>query len=222
MSPNIETDQFQMPGNETRNNGDPTPSQNLVFQHLVMQAKLISNIRDCTESSLFHYGNLSFWRETSQNLNRNTTVSSRHFYHHLDQLTCRTFTQIVLSEENTHTYSDPVLGRGRTIIEEVVASVLRFISQTYELSDGGNFAWSFIHAYDIFSAGIVFVGSWLSLRDRISQSVGQLTKFVSKCTSLLTVISQRFSSVRQLRRVLDALLTWALEGEASTQQSVRN
>jgi len=195
-------------------------NQTPFFQHLVMQAKLISSIRDCKESSIFHYGALISWRETYPN-SKNATASSRHFCHHVNQLSCRTLTQLILSGYGSQDHSQSVLGSGRTIIKEVIASCVLYITQTCELSDSGNCAWSFVHAYDIFSAGVVLVGSWLNPRDDISHSIGELSKFVSKCTSLLTVISQRFSSLRQLRRVLEALLTWAFEEQMSTQRRVR-
>lgn len=96
--------------------------------------------------------------------------------------------------------------------EQEASSICKeYINEEYLRSEQHSFAGSFTDGLDLFGAGVVLIcGS--SITFPMSRRWSE-TSVVSKCTTLLTIIGERFSSIKVLRRVLFALSSFALHGQ---------
>lgn len=134
----------------------------------------------------------------------------------LEQLYCRTLLQVVCyrSEGPIPTWS---MFDGQSSIESnIVQSCIRFINQLHDRFDHVHFAGSFLESYDIFSAGVTIICLAFSSEVHLEISLVQTTKIVSKCSTLLTVIGERFPALKVLRRILWALSSRAMDGSSAS------
>ncbi|KAJ5363957.1 uncharacterized protein N7496_009670 [Penicillium cataractarum] len=164
-------------------------------RHLVSHARFISSIRDApSKSILHHYSNLCYWRECAP--------ASSFPAVYVMRLSCRAMIEILKVKGSV--IIEPSLVRSASSIEnDFIKACVEYIEEEYQRSERGEFAGSFVDAYDIFNAGVVIVclaagKPGVPLRD---------ANVVNKCTALLTILGERFTGLRVLRRVL-----WSLSG----------
>lgn len=159
----------------------------------------MSNIRDAASRSiLYHYSNFSYWKDSASGCDSVTKYPVVHIL----RLSCRAMMEI-LKVKGSVTVEPNLVRSSSSIENDFIKCCMDYIEEEYQRSDRGEFAGSFVDAYDIFSAGVMFV----------CLAAGKLTSplrsadIVNKCTSLLTLLGERFSGLRVFRRVL-----WALSG----------
>ncbi|KAF3393920.1 hypothetical protein F1880_005053, partial [Penicillium rolfsii] len=167
--------------------------------HLVSHARLMSNIRDATSKSvLYHYGNLCHWRDCAAGRDSAAQYPAVHTL----RLSCRAMIEI-LKIKGSVTVETNLVRSVSSIENDFITACVDYIEEEYQRSDRGEFAGGFVEAYDIFNAGVVIIcltagKPSIPLRD---------TNTVNKCTALLTLLGERFTGLRVLRRVL-----WTLSG----------
>lgn len=195
-------------------------------EHFIMHARLISNIRtEGREEPLFDYGNLRDWRDSSLSAeSRQLSAQFQPIYDHFDLLYCRTLIQMIdpLSQRlPRHDKRKDWIGSQSSIQAKTISSCEHLIDRIYEKSEHGTFVGSFLDAYDIFSAGVALLCIALGQDQSMKQALVQVTKVVNKCSTLLTMIGERFSAVKTFREVLWALSNKALGSELLSSVSLR-
>ena len=172
--------------------------------YVVMHARLLSNMRGSShQQSIFHYGSFSYWRDIPRGtIGSNIPPTSSRT---IRQLTCRSMVclaQISGFERN----ATRVFGTTHTIRQDIINTCSEYISNEYLAVEDDCFTGSFVDAFDIFSAGVV-----LTCLGRMSPSsdVPNAASALNKCTSLLTLLGERFSALKALCRVL-----WCLQESA--------
>lgn len=85
-----------------------------------------------------------------------------------------------------------------SIANDFIKSCVDYLEEEYQRSDRGEFVGSFVDAYDIFGAGVIFVCL-------TAGTPSQDANVVNKCTALLTLLGEKFPGLRVFRRVLWAL-----------------
>jgi hypothetical protein len=182
-----------------------------------MHAKLMSNIQSSKpRRAISHYSSLCYWRDTSKSLRNGDSISSTI----LKQLTCRALIHIFLKINDSTSGTEVTKDRQR-IESDVVRSCADFIEDEYHNYEHGDFSRSFIDAFDLFAAGVVLVICPRRTQQPPTSGKGGI---FNRCATLLTIIGERFGSLRVLHRVLSALSTLALEGFCNDQvypESVR-
>ncbi|KAL5344042.1 hypothetical protein BJX70DRAFT_405219 [Aspergillus crustosus] len=182
--------------------GSNDPVERAFEFHLLMHSKLTSSIRDDeNRCPLFHYRNISFWRDLPREL-RLYLDSNEVARTHLERLSCRALIQIIpMQVAASYTQSIPD-SHTIEIEHDIRTSCERMIDQMYRALDEPSSLTSFIAGYDIFAAGVAIIcSSNLSTSDRIMTDAN----VVSKCIALLTALGERFSGVRVFRKVLLAV-----------------
>lgn len=175
-----------------------------VWHHLVIHARLSSNIRANQRRIPFaDYGNLCFWRDYPSKL-RAMIKSHQSLSDHLQQLTCRTLIQIVTTSPET---DDGTLLTNSTheIARDVMECCKLFIDKRYERSHEELYSGSFIDACDIIAAGLTFVClTYHPSRDKHenASSFVDAVEIIQKCSTLVTTIGERFTSLRCVQKVL--------------------
>lgn len=175
---------------------------------LILQAKLVSRMRGSTESTSFHFSTFCHWQELAESLKPHGRIAE-----FLDHLACRTLLQILYCyrERNER---QTVIGTFQRLKDMTSDTCERFVDRMYNEMDSSGFVCTLFDGYDIFSAGLI------ALDHRFPSSAAITPPLVDKCLTLLTVIGERFASLRPLRRVLSTLAT--VRGEGSREhQSVR-
>lgn len=81
--------------------------------------------------------------------------------------------------------------------KDFIRSCAEYIQEAYRQSDLDNFIGGTVDAYDIFAAGIVI----LCLRDKCTE-IYQDQRIVNQCTTLLTLLGERFFGLKGFRRAL--------------------
>lgn len=115
----------------------------------------------------------------------------------MKQLTCRALIQLLhLSRGGLPTN---VIGTTQAIEQDLVNSSSQYIASEYQCSDQGAFSGTFIDALDIFAAGVVVicVGRPSSLLAPPAEM-----NIISQCTTLLTILGEKFAPLKALHRVL--------------------
>lgn len=97
---------------------------------------------------------------------------------------------------------------------DFVRSCAEYIQEAYRQSDLDNFVGGTVDAYDIFAAGIVI----FCLRDKCTE-IYQDQRIVNQCTTLLTLLGERFSGLKGFRRTLWDLSNAVVPGN-STHESL--
>lgn len=187
------------------------PTETFFCQHIIAQAKLISNVRTKEQCDpLFDYSNLCFWRELPLGL-RYLSSTSQHVHERLEQLSCRTLLHIIRVDSPP----DNMINSYNAVENDAMASCVRFIGQLYDRSDHGVYIGSLLDGYDIFAAGIIYL--CITFRSRINRQlrIAQTTRIVNQCSMLLTIIGERFSILKTFRRVLSAISSRCIDGLAS-------
>ncbi|PWY71423.1 hypothetical protein BO83DRAFT_399663 [Aspergillus eucalypticola CBS 122712] len=172
--------------------------------YVVMHARLISKMRGSShQQSIFHYGSFSYWRDIPRGtMGSNISPTSSRT---LRQLTCRSMVclaQISGFERN----ATRVFGTTHTIRQDIINTCSEYISNEYLAVENDCFTGSFVDAFDIFSAGVVLICLG---RMSPSSDVPNAASVLNKCTSLLTLLGERFSALKALCRVL-----WCLQESA--------
>ncbi|KAL4738806.1 hypothetical protein BDV11DRAFT_215688 [Aspergillus similis] len=176
--------------------------QDAFEHHLLMYAKLISNIRDSDERCpFFHYRNICFWREVPHEigpfLDRNETARD-----YLKLLSCRALIEMlplcIFSTSRSQVSESPFLG----IEHDVRSSCEEMIDHMYRSLDHTPSGFAFTDGYDVFAAGVAILctGDLALIQNLIPDTAG-----ISKCVALLTAVGERFAGVKVFRRVLLAL-----------------
>ncbi|OJZ81553.1 hypothetical protein ASPFODRAFT_64967 [Aspergillus luchuensis CBS 106.47] len=172
--------------------------------YVVMHARLISKMRGSShQQSIFHYGSFSYWRDIPRGaMGSNIPPTSSRT---IRQLTCRSMVclaQISGFERN----ATRVFGTTHTIRQDIINTCSEYISNEYLAVEDGCFKGSFVDAFDIFSAGMVLIclGKMSPASDVPNAAI-----VLNKCTSLLTLLGERFSALKALCRVL-----WCLQESA--------
>lgn len=153
----------------------------------------MSSIREGRErGTLFHYSNLSYWKDSAIGIDATTQFSPK-------RLSCRAMVEIFKSKGSA-TINFSMVHSSTSIENTLVKSSVEYIQEEYQRLDRGDFVGGFVDAYDIFAAGVVFIcfGSRSSPSSRDNS-------IVNKCTAILTLLGERFVGLRVFRRVLWAL-----------------
>ncbi|KAL4898361.1 Zn(II)2Cys6 transcription factor [Aspergillus ambiguus] len=171
-----------------------------IAAQILMHAKILSNMELSTSQGMaFHYGSILYWRDMTRNIR--DPYKSLSASRGVLQLTCRAFVRLVqVSRLKPPTTGG--LGITRTIPQDVIAICVEYINAEYIALENGNFSGSFIDAFDIFSAGVVFIQAKRYSRSTSSSDSGVL----NKCTALLTILGERFPALRRLCQTL-----WCLQ-----------
>ncbi|KAH7031692.1 uncharacterized protein B0I36DRAFT_431731 [Microdochium trichocladiopsis] len=234
--------------------------------YLIKHAKLVSDIRsNRRQTALYHYRNVSFWRETPAPVVSFIVPHQPWLSNHLDTLACRALILLIRPEDEglspSPNNSITTLSSGlpkhdaasfgppqyneAALAEFEMDTMLcckRFIDRTYEQFEirGKPEDSSFTNAYELFNACIAYV--FLARRRagfigrpgtgdlrRVSTTLSPSTAssavsignfditsnnsefaeaagvMVQKCSTLITVLSLHFTSLRVLQRALLAL-----------------
>ncbi|CAG1959714.1 unnamed protein product [Fusarium graminearum] len=188
-------------------------------RHLVIHAQLVSDICGSRQTSpIFSYGNLCFWREFPPPTN--DTVSPRGQLDCLDQLSCRAMILIVNPPSGTGTDSLLAFGESPEIKTDAINSCKSFIEKLYSKPTANKTAASFLDAYTILAAAVVYL--CLVNSDGVSSAQGfaQTFEVVSKASVLLTQCSTRFIAISVFQQFLLSLSTKIMEGPASVQVNI--
>ena len=178
---------------------------------MVIHARLMSSIRASSPGkSVFHYGNLCYWRNLAKSGANKVHVNNASSGY-IGQLTCRSLVHIAQLSRCTAS-GGSVIGKTQTIEQDAINSCHAYIDNEYRRFEENDFTKSFVDGFDIFAAGVVVIclsaGSQLPGR-RID------TTIINKCTALLINIAERFPAFKILCRVLWALFTVASDGTSN-------
>ncbi|PTD01171.1 hypothetical protein FCULG_00012741 [Fusarium culmorum] len=185
-------------------------------RHLVVHAQLVSDICGSRQPSpIFSYGNLCFWREfpppTNDNFpSRGCPIDS------LDQLSCRAMVLIVNPPFGTGTNSLLALGESPEIKIDAINSCKSFIERLYSKPTTNTTAASFLDAYTILAAAVVYL-CLVQTPHPNQQGFAQTFEVVSKASVLLTQCSTRFIAISVFQQFLLSLSTKIMEGPDSVQ-----
>ena len=94
---------------------------------------------------------------------------------------------------------------GKKIETEIQSSFIRCIRNWHDKLEEENLGGSFVDAYDIFSIGVTYLAVLCKLKSQ--QSIAESTEAISKCSTLLTILSENFKPLSVFRKLL-----WALHG----------
>ncbi|KAM5344647.1 hypothetical protein ACJ41O_013182 [Fusarium nematophilum] len=193
---------------------EPTKAKLAFSSHLILHAQLISDIRTNRQTDpMFSYSNLSFWREFPPK--PADVAPAVHLpVDCLDQLACRTLMLMVNSTPPADTNSAAFLGTSIDVETDAMNSCKRFIEQLYNRSGRGVTTGSFLDAYDVLSAAVVYVCLLQRARNGDQNGLTQIFEVVSKASILLTQFSSRFSALDVFQQFLLALSTRSMEGQA--------
>ena len=174
----------------------------IVSDHILSHARLTSSILfPGSRGILFDWYNLSSWRGSIP-VSRPMLDSSQYPVFHFQQLSCRTMTQLVdskwLRSENRGI-------NGQKIETEIQSSCIRIIRNWHDRLEEDNLVGSFVDAYDVFSIGVTYLAVLCKLKSQ--QSIVESTEAISKCSTLLTILTENFKPLSVFRKIL-----WALHG----------
>ena len=171
-----------------------------------MHARLMSCMRNSSyQRPMYYYTNVCYWRRTLASFEEASDTSSISSIC-VKKLTCRALIQLI----KLNGFEGPrgsVMGDSQTIRQDAISTCQAYINEEYSRSEQGVFSGSFIDGLDIFSAGVTRI--LLPLTSLLPVSSLD-PHFVGKCTALLTILAERFASLKLLCRVL-----WALSNVAS-------
>lgn len=174
--------------------------------HVIRHAQLVSDIRRAKRTDpMFDYSNVCYWRDLACRLHRPPDqTGSRPSRDYVDQLACRALILAVSPTPAPHTNPGILLGTPQDVDDDTLASCRRFIDASYERTGHGNPSGSFLDAYDIIAAAVVYA----CLSRRAVASLGRPAEpmeVIHKASTLVTQISARFPTLGDFHRLFMAL-----------------
>lgn len=200
----------QAPGERDDGASSSSVSKQIAGLQVIRHAQLVSDIRRSGRTDpMFDYSNISYWRDMSSQQRDH----SHQFRFPVDQLTSRALIQMVSSASKPYTNPGILPGTTRDVEDDALASCRRFISASYKRIGHGKTAGSFLDAYDVISAAVVY--ACLSRRAGVSQSQGraELMEVLHKASTLVTQISARFPALGDFHRLFFVLSNRLVEDE---------
>ncbi|RMJ03314.1 hypothetical protein CDV36_015159 [Fusarium kuroshium] len=191
-------------------------------RHLIVHAQLISDIRNTDKTELlFSYSNLCFWREFPPNT-ENVASEVELPFEYLDQLACRAL--ILMANPARPMESDPqlYLGTWADIEADTINSCKRLIEHLYDRSGRALERGSFLDAYDVISAAVVYVCLAQRASGMNQQGLTQIFEVVSKASIVLTQYSSRFSALGTFQQFLLTLSTKMMAGMDQSYQDYQD
>ncbi|RSM05062.1 hypothetical protein CEP52_006467 [Fusarium oligoseptatum] len=181
-------------------------------KHLIVHAQLISDIRNTDKTELlFSYSNLCFWREFPPNTE--TLASEVELpFEYLDQLACRALILMANPARPIERDSQLYLGTWADIEADTINSCKRLIEHLYDRSGRALERGSFLDAYDVLSAAVVYVCLAQRASGMNQQGLTQIFEVVSKASIVLTQYSSRFSALGTFQQFLLTLSTKMMAG----------
>lgn len=128
--------------------------------------------------------------------------SSQYTIFHFQQLSCRTITQLV---DSNWLRSESRGINGKKIEVEMQSSCIRCIRNWHDRLEEENLVGSFVDAYDVFSIGVTYLAVLCKMKSQ--KSISESTEAISKCSTLLTILTESFKPLSVFRKIL-----WALHG----------
>ena len=181
-------------------------------RHLIVHAQLISNLRNNDKTELlFSYSNLCFWREFPPNT-ENAASEIELPFDYLDQLACRALILMVNPVRPDESNSQLYLGTWADIEADIISSCKRLIEKLYVRSGRALERGSFLDAYDVLSAAVVYVCLAQRASGMNQQGLTQIFEVVSKASIVLTQYSSRFSALGTFQQFLLTLSTKMMAG----------
>jgi hypothetical protein len=122
----------------------------------------------------------------------------------------------------THTSGAPTnsllaLGDSPEIETDTVSSCKKLIERLYNSSGNSIATVSFLDAYDILAAAVVYICLVQRISQPDQQGFARTFEVVSKASVLLTQCSTRFAAISVFQQFLLSLSTKIMEGQASLQ-----
>ncbi|RSM18162.1 hypothetical protein CDV31_003084 [Fusarium ambrosium] len=181
-------------------------------RHLIVHAQLISDIRNTDKTELlFSYSNLCFWREFPPNT-ENVASELGLPLEYLDQLACRALILMANPVRPVESDSQLYLGTWADIEADTINSCKRLIEHLYDRSGRALETGSFLDAYDVLSAAVVYVCLAQRASGMNQQGLTQIFEVVSKASIVLTQYSSRFSALGTFQQFLLTLSTKMMAG----------
>jgi hypothetical protein len=172
-----------------------SPAMDVIACRTIDHAKLLSSIRDCdSQGILFHYSNFCCWKDSTA---KNGDIGNPSQW--ILQLECRAMVEI-LKLRGSATIDEFMISNARAIEKDFVETGIKYLEETYQTFDRGDFRGSFVDAYDVFATGIAV----LCLSRRSSRPMHG-AGIIHKCTNILTLVAAEFPSLKAFHRVLWAL-----------------
>ncbi|KAJ6032043.1 hypothetical protein N7540_002775 [Penicillium herquei] len=203
---NIEDDEITVPVSVSPGvtESQPYPSETYAIQNQSPEEYMDdSSVRDgASNSVLFHFSNISYWRDSFRST-KGQAFNSNFSQKFAMQLSSRAMVEILKSTGSTH-IEPSMIHDSQAITKDIITACSEYIEDEYRSSERGEFSGGFVEGYDIFTAGVIIClagGSPNSFADLGIQN---------KCTALLTAVGERFVGLRVFRRVL-----WALSDAVS-------
>ncbi|SPO04149.1 uncharacterized protein DNG_06832 [Cephalotrichum gorgonifer] len=182
LSSSDEDDALAAPGEREDEAPKTKASREMASLYVIRHAHLVSSIRKSgRRDPMFDYSNVCYWRDLTSRLG---TLSGS-WKHCVDQLACRALIQMVSPAPQAHSNPGMLPGTTQDVEEDTLVSCHRFISSLYDRTGHAKNAGSFLDAYDVISAGVVF--ACLTHRAAASSSdrrVAELTEVVHKASTL--------------------------------------
>lgn len=187
----------------------------LVFsRHLILHAQLISSIRSNSEAnSLFSYSNLCFWREFPPPL---PSQSSKYLQICLDVLACRALILVISSADQVHAATETLSGTLLDIAQDALESCKRLIDRFYDSSSQIHISGSYLDAYDLFAAAVVYIYLLQRLGSAEEQRLAETFQVVNKASIVLTQLSSRFSALGDFQRFLFMISSEIMKGPGAS------
>ncbi|KAM6534165.1 hypothetical protein FALCPG4_007101 [Fusarium falciforme] len=191
-------------------------------RHLIVHAQLISNLRNTDKTELlFSYSNLCFWREFPPNT-ENAASEIELPFDYLDQLACRALIMMVNPVRPDESNSQLYLGTWADIEADIISSCKRLIEKLYDRSGRALERGSFLDAYDVLSAAVVYVCLAQRASGMNQQGLTQIFEVVSKASIVLTQYSSRFSALGTFQQFLLTLSTKMMAGLDQSHQDYQD
>lgn len=173
----------------------------------MIHARLVSGIRNSpSETLIFHYNNLADWKDLTLDGNNSSGGIQTM------QLRSRAIVEI-LKVRGSVTIGPSLVCQSMTMQNDFLTGCVEYIQEAYRQSEVHNFIGGIVDAYDIFTAGIVII----CLQEKCPE-IDRNQNVVNHCTTLLTLLGERFSGLKGFRRVLWDLSNAVLPGH-STRES---
>ncbi|UPK91502.1 hypothetical protein LCI18_002437 [Fusarium solani-melongenae] len=181
-------------------------------RHLIVHAQLISDLRNNEKTELlFSYSNLCFWREFPPNT-ENAASEVELPFDYLDQLACRALILMANPVRPDESNSQLYLGTWADIEGDIISSCKRLIEKLYDRSGRALERGSFLDAYDVLSAAVVYVCLAQRASGMNQQGLTQIFEGVSKASIVLTQYASRFSALETFQQFLLTLSTKMMAG----------
>ncbi|RSL87584.1 hypothetical protein CEP51_002167 [Fusarium floridanum] len=201
---------------------EPVKAKLNFSRHLIVHAQLISDIRNTDKTELlFSYSNLCFWREFPPNT-ENVASEAELPLEYLDQLACQALVLMANPARPIESDSQLYLGTWADIDADTINSCKRLIERLYDQSGRALERGSFLDAYDVLSAAVVYVCLAQRASGMNQQGLTQIFEVVSKASIVLTQYSSRFSALGTFQQFLLTLSTKMMAGMDQSYQDYQD